>query len=322
MKLWRLVFVRVVNAGAVLLLVALVTFLLVGRAPGDYLNELASNPQTSPETLAQMRLHYGLDKPFYIKFWQWTKTVVRGDLGYSFVYQRPIRELVSERIWNTILLNSIALLAAWTLGLALGAASALARGGAGDWLLGAAATLLLSTPTLVLSLALLALAAWLGLPVGGMTSVEYESLGLWARMADRARHLLLPAAAVTAVLLPSIARHTRTAMAEALAASYMVTARAKGLRPARLLFHHAFRNALNPLTTLFGFSVSALLSASFLVEVVMSWPGIAQLTFDAVFKRDIFLVVNLAVLSALLLLVGNLIGDLLLYFSDPRIAEP
>ncbi len=326
MALGKLLLSRVLNAGAVLVLVALLTFLLVGRAPGDYVNELAANPQISQETLAKLRLFYGLDRPFYIKFWHWLESAAEGNLGYSFVYQRPIRDLVSERVWNTVLLNSVALLAAWVLGITLGTTAALARisprAAPLDWLMGAATTLLLSTPSVVLCLVLLALAVKLGLPVGGMTSSGHDSLGSAGRLADIARHLLLPATAVAVVWMPSVARHTRTAMAEVLSAAYITTARAKGLGRLRILVHHAFRNALNPLTTLFGFSVSALLSASLLVEVVMSWPGIGQLTFDAVLKRDIFLVVDLAVLSALLLLAGNMAGDLLLYFSDPRITRP
>lgn len=322
MRLGRFLLTRVVNAAAILLLLTLLTFFLIGRAPGDYLNELAANPQISPDTLSQMRLQYGLDRPFYTKFWHWVKTVMAGDLGYSFVYQRPIRELVSERVWNTVLLNTVALLAAWLFGVSLGVAGAVRRGSALDWLTGALSVLLVSTPAVILSLGLLGLAVSVGMPVGGMRSAGYETLGFAARLADLARHLVLPAAAVGAVLLPAVARHTRAAMAEALEAAYITTARAKGLSRSRVLFHHAFRNALNPLTTLFGFSVSALLSASLLVEVVMSWPGMGQLTFDAVLKRDIFLVVDLVVLSALLLLAGNVIGDLLLYLSDPRTAEP
>jgi peptide/nickel transport system permease protein len=320
MRLAKFLFARLLNAAAILLLVALLTFLLVGQAPGDYLNELASDPQISASTLAHLREQYGLDSPFHIKFLAWLQTACSGDFGYSFVYQRPIAELIGERVWNTVLLNGVALLAAWVMGVALGVLAAVRHGKAADWLVGAAATLLVSTPAVVVSLLLLMLAVRLGLPVGGMTGADWESLSPAARLADLARHLLLPAAAVTAALLPAVARHTRTAMAEALQADCIRTARAKGLGRGRILIHHALRNAVNPLTTLFGYSVSALLSASLVVEVVMSWPGIGQLTYDAVLRRDLFLVVDLAVLSALLLLVGNIIGDVLLYVSDPRVA--
>lgn len=321
MKLGRFLLLRIVNAIAITLLVALLTFWLVGRAPGDFLNELAANPRISHATLEQMRVQYALDSPFHIKFLHWVQTLLAGNLGYSLVYQRPIGPLVYERVWNTVFLNGLSLAVAWMLGLVLGVVAAARRGSALDWAIGAVSVLLLSVPAAVLSLLLLLLAARIGMPVGGMTSSTYETLSVGGRIADLLRHLALPVAAVAAALLPVIARHTRTAMAQALGAEYIRTARAKGLGSAAILLRHALRNALNPLTTLFGFSVSALLSASLIVEVLMSWPGIGQLTYDAVLRRDIFLVVDLAVLSAALLVIGNLIGDLLLYVSDPRISR-
>jgi peptide/nickel transport system permease protein len=320
----RFLAVRAANTLAVLLLVALLTFFLLGRAPGDYLSDLAANPQISPATLEQLRQLYGLDQPFYISFWNWATTLLRGDAGYSFVYQRPIRDLLGERVVNTLLLNTLALLLAWGTGVALGAGAAWAcemqRRPWLDWPAGALATLLAATPTVVLAVALLAVAASWGLPVGGLP-LGSEQRGL-ARIAELARHALLPALAVTTVILPDILRHTRTSVGATLHSAYVQTARAKGAGPARILWVHALRNACNPLATLFGFSVSSLLSASLLVEVIMNWPGIGQLAFDAVVRRDIFLVVDLAVLSAFLLMAGNLIGDLLRYAADPRIAHP
>jgi peptide/nickel transport system permease protein len=280
--------------------VAFITFALIDLAPGSFVDELATNPQISRETLARVRLQYGLDRPFYQKFWQWGRSLAQGDFGYSFVYQRPIRQLVAERLWNTVRLNLVALAVAWTLGVGLGLAAAAARGSTLDWAITAVTTLLLSTPAVVLAIVLLACAARYGASLGS---------------------LFLPVAAVAAAWLPAIARHTRTAVIAALGAPHMLAARARGVGPRRLLLVHAVRDAINPLTSLLGVSVAALLSASLPVEVVMSWPGIGQLTFDAVLKRDIFLVVDLVQLSALLLLVGNAVGDLLLHAFDPRIAR-
>ncbi len=310
----------------VALLVPVLTLFLLGRAPGDYLSELAANPQVSTTTLAQLRAQYGIDQPLSVKYISWINNAVRGDLGFSLVYQRPIRELIGARLWNTALLNGLALLVAWGLGIAISLLSALPRstlwpGEAWPgWLAGAAATLMVSLPAVLVALVLLALAASVGLPVGGMTSANWDNLGPLARMADLLRHLILPVTAVSLVWLPMVIRHTRSALQQSLREPYIVTARAKGLTRARVLIAHAFRNALNPLATTFGLSVSALLSASLPVEVVMGWPGLGQLTYDAVLKRDIFLVMDLTVIAALLLLAGNLLGDLLLYLSDPRLA--
>ena len=292
---------RLMTSAVVMAVVALLTFALMDLAPGSYVDELALNPQVSAEAIARMREQYGLDRPFYQKFWKWGRSVATGDFGYSMVYQRPIRQLVAERLWNTVRLNLLALAAAWTVGVALGLLAAATRGSPVDWMIGGVTILLLSTPAVVLSFVLLASAARVGAPLGTV---------------------LLPVVAVAAVWLPAIARHTRAAILAALDAPHMLAARARGVSRARRLIVHAVREALNPLTSLVGLSFASLLSASLPVEVVMSWPGIGQLMFDAVLKRDLFLVVDLVQLSALLLLVGNAAGDILLQMVDPRIAAP
>jgi peptide/nickel transport system permease protein len=301
----------------VLLLVPLLTFLLLSRAPGDFLSELAADPRLAPTTLAQLRAEYGLDQAYYHQYGRWLGGLLSGELGYSFVYQRPVAELIAPRIGRTVLLNALALALAWLLGLALGLGSGVVRHPAARWLNGALATLLISTPPVLLALLLMAVAAPLGLPTGGMTTPGRDT----ADFGDVARHLALPVIAVAVVWLPVVMRHTAASVGQTMTAPFIRTAQAKGISRWRILFRHALPNAWNPLATLFGFSVSSLLSASLLVEVVMSWPGMGQLMVDAVLRRDLYLVVDLAVLAAFLLLAGNLIGDFLLYFSDPR-TEP
>jgi len=315
----RLILARIISSLVVMTIVALLTFALIGAAPGTYLDELSANPQISSDLLSRMREQYGLDQPFYRKFWEWERGLIRGDLGYSFAYHRPVRQLVGERVWNTFLLNGVALAAAWMLGVALGLAAAARRGSLIDWAIGGGTAVLMSTPTVILAVLLLAGGAQVGLPIGGL-HVQAVNQGFADRITDLARHLLLPAAAVAAVWLPAIARHTRGAVVTALQEPHMLAARARGIGPGRLLLVHAFRASLNPLSSLFGPSVSALVSASLLVEVVMSWPGIGQLMYDAVLRRDIFLVVDLVQLAALFLLAGNIVGDLLLRAVDPRAA--
>ena len=311
---------RLGNALFVMTLVALLTFLLVDLAPGSYLDDLATNPQVSAESLERMRVQFGLDLPFYRKFVRWGRSVASGDFGYSFVYQRPIRQLIAERISNTVLLNVIALTVAWTLGLGLGLAAAASRGSPIDWAIGALTTLLLASPGVVLAVILLAGAARVGLPIGGLSGGD-DAVGGSQRFFDVVRHLIVPATAVALVWLPAIAQHTRAALIAALDAPYVLGARARGIGRGRLLVVHALKEALAPVSSLFGLSLSAVLSASLVVEVVMAWPGIGQLAYDAVFKRDIFLVVDLAQLSAVLLLIGNALGEAVLRRLDPRVAD-
>ncbi len=317
---WRFFAARVGNAAVVALLVPVLTLFLLGRAPGDYLSELAANPQVSQTTLAQLRAEYGIDQPLPFKYLHWLRNAAHGDLGFSLVYQRPIADLIGARLWNTALLNSLALLLAWTMGIGVSLLVSLPRRSRWpDWLAGAAATLMASVPAVLAALLLLAAAAATGLPVGGMTSRDWDELAFGVRIVDLSRHLLLPVIAVSLAWLPVVIRHTRAALDRTLREPYIATARAKGVSSARVLVAHAFRNAIGPLAAYFGLSVSALLSASLPVEVVMGWPGLGQLAYDAVLKRDIFLVTDLAVIAALLLLAGNLIGDALLYWSDPRL---
>jgi peptide/nickel transport system permease protein len=311
---------RLASSVLVMALVALLTFMVIDLAPGSYLDDLKTNPQVSSEMLARLRAQYGLDRPFYGKFWQWSRSLASGDLGYSLVYQRPVRQLIAERLRNTVLLNLTALALAWIAGTALGLTAAAARGSLADLAIGGATAVMISTPSVALAVVLLALAARLGLPIGGASMAGAETLTAWARIADQIRHLALPVFAVAAVWLPAITRHTRTAVLAAMDAPHMLAAKARGVGRARLLLVHALREALVPLTNFFGLSVAGLVSASLVVEVVMSWPGIGALTYDAVLKRDIFLVVDLMQLSAMLLLIGNAVGDVLLHAVDPRTA--
>lgn len=312
---------RVLNSLFVMALVALVTFLLIDLAPGNYLDELASNPQISRATLDRVRDQYGLGQPFYVKFWRWGRSLAAGDLGDSFVYQRPVRQLLAERLGNTLLLNLAALAFAWLAGVALGLAAAARRGSALDWIIRAITTALLSTPAVVVAIVLLACAAQLGLPIGGVSATARPSADGARHVLDLARHLMLPALAVAAAWLPAIAQHTRAAIGSALDAPHMLAARARGIGRVRLVMVHATREALSPLIGFLGLSVSGLVSASLIVEVVMAWPGIGSLAYEAVLRRDIFLVVDLVQFSALFLLVGNTIGDVLLSLADPRVTH-
>src|SRR5207237_7781106 len=134
---------RFAHSVILIALLALTTFLLIGQAPGSYLDELAANPQVSPESLARMRAQFGLDRPFYEKFWRWGQSVASGDFGYSFVYQRPIRRLIGERLANTVLLNLAALIVAWTAGILVGLLAAARRGSWIDGIVGAVTTALI-----------------------------------------------------------------------------------------------------------------------------------------------------------------------------------
>lgn len=308
-------------AHAVLLLFATsaLTFLLMELAPGDYFSEMRLNPQISPETLQTLREQYGLDRPVPSRFGHWLISVAHGDLGYSFAYNTPVAPILWLHARNTLLLGSLATLLAWGIAVPAGVWSAAREHGVVDRVCGSATTVLLATPDVLLALVFLMLALRLRLPAGGVASVGYEELSRSARAADLLRHVAIPAVVLVLATIPVLIRHVRSAMLEALRAPFITAARAHGIARRRLLFRHALPAAANPLVSLFGLSVAGLLSTSLLVEVIMSWPGLGPLLLEAIFARDLYMVVGAVLLSAAMLVCAGLLADVLLFAADPRI---
>ena len=305
---------RAVHGAALLVGVSLLSFLLLSLAPGNYLSQMRLDPQISPETIAALRARYGLDQPLPVTYLRWAASVARGDMGYSFAYNTPAAPLLFRRAANTLVLTVTAALLAWLLSVPLGVWMAARAGRWPDRLGTAAMGTLLAVPDLLLALGLMMLAVRTGaLPAGGMHSADASGLG------DLAKHLILPAAVLVVGALPILVRHVRASVLEVLGTPYIQAARAHGIPPARLLFRHVLRAASNPLISLAGFWAGTLLSASLLVEVIMGWPGLGPLLLEAMLARDLFLVIDGVLLSAVFLVGGNLLADVLLYVADPRI---
>src|SRR6266699_1503466 len=206
------------------------------------------------------------------------------------------------------------------LALPLGIWSATTLGRAPDRALSWATAALLVIPDLVLALGLLILAVRSGwFPTGGMASVGFENFSRIQQFRDVASHMELPVIALVLSALPILVRHVRAAVAEVLEAPFLRAAASHGIRRSTLLYRYALRAAANPLISLFGFSVGALLSGSLLVEVVMSWPGLGPLLLEAILARDLYLVIGGVLFSTMFLVLGNFLADLLVYWADPRI---
>lgn len=310
---------RMLHATALLIVISIGSFALVEAAPGDFFSEMRMNPQISAQTINGLRAEYGLDRSFVIRYERWLRSVFKGEFGFSFAYNMPVAPLLWARARNTLLLTGTATLLAWLLALPLGIWGAAKKGKWVDRFVGVAAATLLTIPDLLLFLCLLLLAVRTGwLPAGGMVSPTAGELGYWGRLKDIAYHLALPSLGLAFVALPALIRHVRSAMIEALEAPFLRAAHAHGIPRLRLLIRYALPVAANPLISLFGFSVATLLSASLLVEVIMGWPGLGPLFVEAILSRDIFIVVGTVMLSAMFLVTGNLISDVLLFANDPR----
>jgi peptide/nickel transport system permease protein len=311
---------RLAHAVAVLLGVSVLSFLLAEASPGSAFDELMLDPQVSPATIDALRDRYGLDRPLPEKYGQWLRSLLRGDLGYSVVHDTPVSTLLWPRARNTLFLTLTAVTLAWLVAIPLGVWAANRRGRWPDRVIAGATTTLLATPDLLLGLVLLLIAVRTGyFPTGGMVSIGFTDLGAVDKVKDVAAHFFLPVTALTLINLPVLVRHMRASMIDALQSPFMQGGRAMGVPERRLRIRYAWRIAANPMISLLGLSVAALLSASFVVETIMSWPGIGPLLLASVVARDLHVVVAVVTCSTILLISGNLIADALLYWADPRV---
>ncbi len=312
---------RILTLVPLLLGVTLFAFLLIYLAPGDFLSQMAENPMISAETIDAMRAKFGLDQPWYVQYALWLKNVfLHLDFGESFAYRQPVFDVIAPRLGNTLLLALSAAIIAWGLAIPLGILSAVRQYKWQDKTASFAAFLGLSIPEIFFALLMMYMAAKTGwFPVGGMRSIDHDELQWGAQLADIAHHLVLPALVLGTVPMAARMRQMRANLLDVLRLDYVTTARAKGLDENVVVWKHAVRNAINPLITLFGFTLASLLSGSFIVEIVMNWPGLGSLTLEALQKQDLYLVMGSVVMAATMLMLGNLVADVMLAIADPRI---
>jgi peptide/nickel transport system permease protein len=317
---WRFLIRRFAHAIVLLTAISLFSFALMQLERGDFFDQLRMNPRVSAETVEGMRSQYGLDRSFAVRYWRWLRSAFRGQLGISLAYNRPVETLLLPRARNTILLTGTSTALAWLLAIPLGVWGATKRAKSALRASGVATSALLTIPDLLLYLGLLLVAVRTGwFPSGGMTSLGMEGQPFLQRAKDVAWHLLLPSFGLALVALPILARHVRSALIEAWNAPFLQAARGHGIPRVRLLFRFALPVAANPLIALFGFSVATMLSSSLLVEVILSWPGLGPLLVEATLAKDVYVVVGTVMVSAIFLIAGNLLADVLLFATDPRI---
>jgi ABC-type dipeptide/oligopeptide/nickel transport system permease component len=299
-------------------LVASTAFVLGHWAQGDYVTETLGLG-ASAGTVAGARAARGLDRPLAVRYGDWAARAVWLDFGTSVVYQRPVAPLVLDRAANTLLVGSVAFLVAAAFGLGGGMITASRPSGLAAAAVRTASTLCLSCPPLLASLLLVWLAALTGvLPVSGMASGAATG-SWWARMTDVARHVPVPALALGLPLGAVIERVVAQAIAHALSQPCIAAARARGVPEARLRWHHALRLGAAPLLAVGGTLAGTLLSGSFAVELVTSWPGLGRLTQEAMLARDLELTAGCAIAASCLLGACVVAADVALAWVDPRV---
>jgi peptide/nickel transport system permease protein len=313
---------RVLQAILTLLLASALCFAITQLAPGDYLDTLRQNPQISQETLTQLTQKFGLDQHPIRQYFNWlTRIITRGDFGFSFANQRPVADLLIERVTATLLLAISSLIITWAIAIPLGVMAAINQNRSIDRSLQIISYTGQGFPSFITALLLLFLAQNLSplFPIGGMTSIDYPDLSPLGKAADLAWHMILPTIALSITSFAGLQRLMRGQLLDVLRQDYIKTARAKGLPENRVIYVHALRNAVNPLITLLGFEFASLLSGAFIAETFFNWPGLGKLMLEAVRQQDLYLVMAGLMMSALMLIIGNLLADLLLKAVDPRI---
>jgi peptide/nickel transport system permease protein len=311
---------RFARAAVVLLATSAFCFILSAIVPGSYFDELRLNPQVSQATVTALREQYGVDRPLPERYWRWMRSALHGDFGYSFAYNAPVGPLLLARARNTLLLTACATMLAWLLAVPLGAWTALRRGGWLDRTVTTASSFMLSVPEIAVVLGALALAVRSrALPAGGMMSSSFDSLAWWGRMRDIGAHMIIPASVLAFGIVAIVVRHVRSSVIEVMDSPYIEAARGNGIPTSRLLWRHVLPAAANPAISLFGLSLSTLLSGSLMVEVITGWPGLGPLVLEATLARDPYVVIGAVMLSAVVVVLGTLAADLLLLLFDPRI---
>ncbi|MDX2193585.1 MAG: ABC transporter permease [Gemmatimonadales bacterium] len=315
---------RLATAALTLAVALTALFALMRAAPGDPLAQLTDDRPLPPEARDALRRRYGLDQPLPRQFLAFAAGALRGDLGVSIQYGRPVRDLLAERLGATLLLAGTALLVNATLGIWLGARQAFAAGSAIDAALGTLATASYALPPFVLAV----LAAGLfGVRLGWFPAAGARDpllaadTGALALVLDRLRHLALPALVLSASTLGGTMRQQRAALLDALGRPFVRAARARGLDERRVRWGHAWRASLVPVLTHFGLWLPALVTGSVFVEAVFAWPGIGELAAAATAARDYPLVMGAALLAGAGVVLGSVVAEWAARLADPRGAD-
>ena len=319
MDIIKYILKRIIQTIPLLIIVSLISFFIIRLSPVDPLAELRLNPSVSQETLEREAQRLGLDKPVIVQYGKWAKSFIKGDLGITSNGEQVSAKL-KERIPNTLLLTIVVIFLTWVCGIPLGILAALKWKTPFDRILTVLTSIGMAIPSFFFAVLLLIFAVRTGwFPVGGLTGANFADMGLFSQIKDIAHHLFLPVVVLFTLSLAGLQRQMRANMLDVLDSDYVKFARAKGLSENQVIYKHALRNAVNPLITLLGFEFAGLLSGAALTEYVFQYPGLGRLILEAVLKSDINLVMASLMMGAIMLVAGNLIADILLIITDPRI---
>jgi peptide/nickel transport system permease protein len=311
-----------------LLAISIITFVIIELPPGNYLETLIAELRASGESadlqkVEFLRKQFGLDQPLPVQYWMWLRGLLRGDLGYSFEYDRPVSAIIGERFLLTFVVSFCAIVFTWVVAFPIGVYSATHQYSWGDHGLTFLGFLGLATPNFLLALVLMFISfTWFGVSVGGLFSPDMqEAPWSWAKTVDLFKHLWIPVVVIGASGTAGMIRRLRANLLDELRKQYVVTARAKGLPPGRLLVKYPLRIAVNPFISDIGNLLPEVISGSIIVSIVMSLPTTGPMLLRALRTQDMYLAGSFLMVLAVLTVVGVFLSDVALAALDPRIRQ-
>ncbi len=317
---------RVLTMLPTLVVISFIVFVIIQLPPGDYLEtyiaELESQGESvDPDKIAFLRQQYGLDDPFMVQYWHWVSGFASGDFGYSFEYDLPVGEVVGDRIWLTILVSFVTIIFTWVIAFPIGMYSATHQYSWGDYGLTLLGFIGLATPNFLLALVMLYLAnIWFGTSIGGLMEPEYlDQDWSWGKFKSVLEHLWIPVIVIGTSGTAGMIRRLRANLLDELEKQYVLTGRAKGLPPFKLLVKYPLRMALNFFIADIGSLLPSVISGAEITAIVLSLPTTGPMLLAALQSQDMYLAGTFLMFLALLTVIGMLISDLLLAWLDPRI---
>jgi peptide/nickel transport system permease protein len=315
----KFVIKRILIAIPLVLAIVIMNFIIIHSAPGDPVAFMVSGVENAtPAFMALKRAELGLDKPLYVQLLIYLGTILRGDLGYSFIYHRPVADVIAERLQATLLLTLTSFIITLVVGVLAGVSASKRPYSRTDALFTIGALGIYSMPDFWIGLiAIIVFSVDLKLtPIFGMVDPGLTGWNYWANLLW---HLALPAVTLGLGRLALYSRLSRASMLEVMRQDYITTAWAKGCDEHTVFYKHGLRNALLPLVTVLGYQTSFLFAGAVLTETVFAWPGIGRLLYQSIFFRDYLMIQSLFLVFSILTIAGNLLADIAYAFLDPRI---
>ncbi len=317
---------RLLAALPTLFVIAVISFILIELPPGDYLTTYVANLRSSGEAIDEaeleiLRQRYGLDKPIYVRFFKWFGGLFKGDFGYSFMWEKPVADLIGPKLWYTVLISVLATAFAWVTGFLIGVYSGTHQYSVGDYTFTVLGYIGLATPNFLLALILLWFAfTTFGVTLGGLFSPEYvDAPWNWDKFVDLLKHIWIPVIVIGTGSMAGLIRTLRANLLDEIEKPYVIAARARGVPERELYWKYPLRVAVIPFASTAGWALPGIVSGAVVTGIVLNLPTVGTILLDALMSQDMYLAGSLVLFLSIFTVIGTVISDILLAWLDPRI---